>query len=190
MQPSAHIQQELARCDELIIHLQTSKSILEVEEHWKRFLYHLERVWYKCESHFGKSPKWNGWKGKFEAIRKGDPLLLYLTNARGAEEHTVEDIVERNPGGLGIAAGPTGSAHIRRLQIGPDGVKFEGEGTLSVTFVPASIRPKPIVNRGRTYAVPNTHRGNLLDPGLLPMAIAGLAYYKALVNAAEAHFVK
>lgn len=41
-------------------------------------------------------------EGKFESLRKKDQLLSYLINARGADEHTVNEIVGRESGGIGI----------------------------------------------------------------------------------------
>lgn len=106
--------------------LNRSQSLEEVEEHWKELLFRLERVWYKCESHFKHSPKWNGWKGKYEKYIKIDPVLAYLINARGAHEHTVEEIVKKDPGSISIGAGNEGSVHIKRLMVANGKVEFEG----------------------------------------------------------------
>jgi hypothetical protein len=190
MQSSPNIHQELTRRAEYISLLAGASSVHEIENQWKQFLYHLERVWYKCENHFGKSPKWNGWKGKFEVARKRDPLLSYLINARGADEHTVEEITEKKPGSIGIGPGHTGSVHIKSLEFGPDGIKFDGEGSLKLTFSPASIQLLPVVNRGRTYLVPTQHKGTPIQPGILNIAKAGLDFYAKLVADAEEHFVK
>jgi hypothetical protein len=95
MKHSDQLKIELSKAREAIKSMRNAKTIDEFEESWKTFLGRLERVWSKSINHFGKSPKWNGWKGKFESLRKSDPLLSYLVNARGAEEHTVNEIIKR-----------------------------------------------------------------------------------------------
>jgi hypothetical protein len=190
MQPSPTIHSELSRCEELLENLKASKSIDEAEEHWKAFLSRLERVWYKCEAHFRRSPKWNGWKGKYERARKQDSLLVYLINARGAEEHTVEDIVNKQSGSFSIGPGPTGSALIQRLAFTQEGIKFDGKGSLAITFTPARLTLLPVTNRGRTYPVPTEHLGAPISAvNLLEIASAGLRFYKTVVAETESFLV-
>jgi len=192
MQPSANIHLELQRCAELLEELRSAGSPDDFDDRWQRFLGHLERVWNKCQNHFGKSPKWNGWKGRYERQRRTDPLLSYLTNARGAHEHTVSDITNKKPGSIGLGAGPGGSVHIKRLTIGPNGqIQGEWDGDLKVTFNPGRADPAPVVNRGRAYAVPTTHLGSPLpDTTAVTLGKAGLVFYKQLVSDAEHFFVK
>lgn len=192
MQPSPHIHIELRRCTELLEQLALAKSPDEFDDVWQRFLGHLERVWNKCQNHFGKSPRWSGWKGRFEQQRRTDPLLSYLTNARGAHEHTVADITSKKPSSIGIGAGPSGSVHIKQLQIGPGGlVQGEWNGDLAVTFFPGRVDPVAVTNRGRTYLVPKSHMGSPLpDTAALTLGKHGLAYYECLIKEAERVFVK
>ncbi len=192
MQPSPKIHAELSRCEDLLRRLTGSKSLDEAEENWAAFLSRLERVWNKCEAHFRRNPKRNGWKGKYETARKSDPLLAYLIHARGAEEHTVEDIVARSrPGSVSIAAGTTGSAHIRRLAFTPEGIEFDGEGSLSITFAPERLALLPVTNRGRTYAVPTEHLGRPISAAnLVEVATAGLNFYRAVATETEGFLVK
>lgn len=191
MQPSPNIHAELKRCKELLQELGHATSATDFEDKWQRFLGHLERVWNKCVNHFGKSPKWNGWKGRFEIQRRTDPLLSYLTNARGAHEHTVTEITEKKPGSIGIGPGPSGRVHIKHLEIGPQGIRGEWDGDLAVTFIPDRVEPAPVKNRGRVYSVPTSHLGvQLMDTSATTFAMHGLAYYQNLVAEAEKFFVK
>lgn len=191
MQSSAQIHIELQRCSELLERLATAGTPADFEEKWQRFLGHIERVWNKCQDHFGRSPKWNGWKGRHERQRRIDPLLSYLINARGAHEHTVANIAERKPGAIGIGAGPSGRVHIKRLQIRANGIRGEWDGDLAVTFTPGRVDLVPVTNRGRTYPVPTSHLGAQLgDSSALNIGKQGLAYYQALVAEAERYFVK
>ncbi len=191
MQPSPQIQAELNKCAALLEEMAHTATAPEFEEKWQRFLGYLERIWNKCQDHFGRSPKWNGWKGRFEKQRRTDPLLSYLSNARGAHEHTVADITERTPGSIGIGAGPSGSVHIKHLHIGPDGVQGDWTGELAVTFTPGKVNPVSVTNRGRVYAVPEAHLSEKLpDNSALTLGRYGLAYYQKFVADAEAFFVK
>ena len=190
MQSSLQIHAELDRCTQILDRLNRSQSLEEVEEHWKEFLSRLERVWYKCESHFKRSPKWNGWKGKYEKYRKIDPVLAYLINARGAHEHTVEEIVKKDPGSISIGAGNEGSVRIKRLMVADGKVEFEGDGDLLIQFNPAELKPVLIVNRGRDYPVPNEHMGiKLADNRITTIASLGLNFYKKVVLDTEAFLV-
>jgi hypothetical protein len=192
MQASSQIHVELRRCKDLLDQLATATSPADFDESWQQFLGHLERVWNKCQNHFSKSPKWNGWRGRYEKQRRTDPLLSYLTNARGAHEHTVADITDKKPGSIGIGAGPSGSVHIKHLQIGPAGrIKGDWDGDLAITVLPGRVDPAAVTNRGRTYAVPTSHLGfPLADSSALTLAQHGLAYYQQLVTEAEKFFVK
>lgn len=190
MQPSPNIHLELQRCAELLEQLHSVTSPNEFDDRWQRFLGHLERVWNKCQNHFGKSPKWHGWKGRYEKQRRIDPLLSYLTNARGAHEHTVSDITDKKPSSIGLGAGPSGTVHIKRLTIGPNGqIQGDWDGDLKVTFNPERVDPAPIINRGKTYAVPTTHLGTALcDTTAVTLGRFGLAFYKQLVSDADQFF--
>lgn len=191
MKSSPHIQTELHRCSEFLKQLGTAATPADFEDKWLRFLGHLERVWNKSQYHFGRSPKWNGWKSCYEKQRRTDPLLSYLRNARGAHEHTVADITKSKPGSIGLDAGPSSRVYIKHLQIGPNGIKGEWDGDLAVTFTPGSVELIPVTNRGRTYPVPTSHLGKPLeDTSAVTIGKHGLAYYEALVAVAEKYFVK
>ena len=191
MQPSLHIHTELQRCRELLDLLARTSSPLEFDDIWQRFLGHLERVWNKSQNHFSKSPKWGGWQGRYVNQRKTDPLLIYLINARGAHEHTVQDITNKTPGSIGLSAGSSGRVHIKSLQVGPDGITGDWDGDLAITFTPGRVDLAPVKNRGRTYAVPSSHLGIQIDnTSALTIGALGLEYYQNLVTEAEGFFAK
>lgn len=165
MDVASHARAELDHARAALGAMESSHDLDAFERSWKEFLHRIERVWNKSEAHFKRSPKWNGWKGTHETLRRTDSLLSYLVNARGAEEHTVEPITERTGSQLSFQAGPTGSALIRRIAITKEGqLLVDGEGSLEVSFSPERIRLLPILNRGRSYAVPSQHLGKGISP--------------------------
>ena len=182
---------ELEHARRAIQNMGQAKSLEDLEEFWKEYLRRLERVWSKSVSHFGKSPKWNGWQGKFLKLRKNDPLLSYFINARGAEEHTGGEITERDPGWLNINFGPGDHAYVERMVIengmlkelrGPKGLVFE--------FRPARVKPLPITNRGVIYPVPAQHLSKAIDPNnLLDIAERGVTFYAGFLDEAESFFI-
>jgi hypothetical protein len=182
---------ELAKAKACIDGLRNARSLDEFEEHWKNFLHKLERVWNKTCNHYSKSPKWNGWKGKYEQLRKKDPLLSYLVNARGADEHTVNEITSRKPGSIGINPAEGNSLYIEKMTIKTDHVSINSPQKISVDFIPARTVLADVISRGRTYPVPTSHRGKPVDPAnVTDIAETAVEFYKEFLDEVEAYFVK
>jgi hypothetical protein len=182
---------ELTKANACVEGMRTSKSLDEFEEYWKSFLHRIERVWNKTLSHYSKSPKWNGWKSKYDQIRKKDPLLSYLINARGADEHTVNEIVSREPGGIGINAAEGNSLFIEEMTINKGLVSIKSPQKIRVDFIPAKTILVTVINRGRKYPVPTSHLGKAIDPTkVLDISEVAVNFYQELLDDAEAYFVK
>jgi hypothetical protein len=157
--------------------MKRSRNLADLEEHWKDVLRRLERVWFKAFAHYKKSPKWHSWQATYEKARKDDPLLSYLRNARGADEHTVSEIVEHQQGHIAIVPGEQGGT-IRNLRISGGIVTAETTGTVGVVFRPDRIKLLPVVNRGVTYDVPRRHLEMAFDPeNVIAVAEAGMHFY-------------
>lgn len=191
MQHSEQPSLELTKARAAVEGMRNAKALDEFEEAWKEFLGRLERVWNKGVSHFGKSPKWNGWKGQFECLRKTDPLLSYLVNARGADEHTVNEIVGREPGGIGINPAEGGSLYIEHMEINNGNIFIKSPQKIKIDFLPGRTTLLPVTNRGRVYPVPTSHLGNPLDPtNVIGVADSGAKFYEHFLVKAEEFFVK
>lgn len=191
MQHSEQPPLELAKARAAIESMRNAKTLDEFEESWKEYLGRLERVWTKGINHFGKSPKWNGWKGKFEPLRRSDPLLSYFINARGADEHTVNEIVGRERGGIGINAAEGNSLYIERMEIKHGKIFIQSPQKIRVDFFPAKTTLLPVTNRGRTYPVPTEHLGNPVDSmNVIAVAEAGVHFYAQFLSQAEEFFIK
>jgi len=191
LKASPKLREQLEKALSEINAMESSSSFDELETHWKEFLSQLERTWYKAQAHYGKSPKWKGWKGTYANKRKKDPLLLYLCTARGIHEHTLEEITTKNPGSIGIGPGPTGSGTIKHLTINNGVVSANvSSGSISITFTPDKVRILPLKVRGGVCNIPTTHLGNSVDPdNVVSLAKKGAEYYEAFLDDAENHFI-
>lgn len=192
MKKSEQIHNELKKAKISAGNIKNSKSLNEIDENWKNYLSQLERVWSKSQAHFKKSPKWNTWQGRYVKLRRQDELLAYLINARGADEHTVEEITQKQSGGYGFsAAKPGGVVEIKNLRTGPKGeiLNLEvGDGVI-VSAIPSRIRLLPITNRGVNYPTPRTHLGKEIDSeNLVTISEAGVNFYENFLNSAEDFF--
>ncbi len=182
---------ELKKAEEAISAMESSKTLDQFEEQWKEFLRRIERCWNKAQAHFGKSPKWNGWQGKIEKLRKNDDLLLYLVQARGAEEHSVNEISEHQPGSIGINPAVGNSLFIEKLEIrNGQIVELRSPQLLRIDVLPARIRLLPVVNRGRRYEIPQHHLGGSIDPmNVISISKAAYIFYEKILTEAEKKFV-
>lgn len=181
---------ELARARVAAQKMATAVSLDEYEENWKEFLRRIERCWNKAHAHYGKSPKWNGWNGPIDKLRRTDQLLSYLVNARGAEEHTVNEITTRHPGGIGINPAEGDSLYIERLEMSGGTLSINSPQKLNIAFTQARMGLVPVTNRGRTYATPTSHLGQSVDPhDVRTVANMALDFYEQALRDAEAFFV-
>ena len=191
MKHSEQTRIELARTKSCIEGMRNARSIDQFQEQWNSFLHGLERIWNKTSNHYGKSPKWKGWKGKYEHIRKNDSLLTYLAYARGAAEHTVNEIPSHESGDTGVNPGEGSNLFINNMMIDKDQIYIESPQKIRFDFIPANTQLLPGVTRGQTYAVPVSHRGQVIDPKkVLETAETAVRFYEDFLNDVESYFVK
>jgi hypothetical protein len=179
----------LERAKKALEGMRGAKSFPDFEEQWREYLRRLERVWGKAAAHYARSPKWKRWRVRHEAQRSEDALLRYLCSARGADEHTVEDIVEKEPGTLAIRAAKDGPMYIRRLSISKGNVYLDADNA-EVLITPERARLLPIKTRSKVIPVPGTHLGAPMDSdNVIDVATKGLEFYERLLMEIEAEFV-
>lgn len=192
MQYSDKPLRELKQAKDALASMDAAKTVSDLEALWKRFLHQLERTWNKAEAHYSRSPKWSGWHGKYAQARKKDELLVYLTKARDADEHGIEDISQKEMGSIGIGpAEPTGtfSLSVRVDEHGQIQVK-EASGPVKIDVIPARVRLLPVTTRGRTYDVPENHLGKPINSSnLSELAQMALAFYEDFLAAADRFFI-
>jgi hypothetical protein len=179
---------ELAKAEAALTAMRDTDDVNRRAEHWIELLHAIERVWSKSVAHFKKSPKWDAWHGKYLNLRRSDPLLSYLVNARGAEEHSDEQVVEPVLGSVGMKF-PSGRGFVKEMVIrGGRVVNYDGD-PMNVYVKHASLKKLPVVNRGKTYAPPTEHLGKPLSNDEVDVATAAVAWYATFLTDAEAKFV-
>jgi hypothetical protein len=193
MKPLQKVREELKKARAALEEMRKTHDLISYEEEWKLFLIRLERVWNKLCNHLSTSPKYKNWPiiDHAKQLRKNDPLLSYLENARGADEHTIEEITERQPGGIGINAAIGNELHIEHMTVKNGNIFIKSKQPIRIDFIPGKIKLKPIIKRGVTYNPPKTHLGNpikSIEP--IDVAEAGLNYYEDLIEEAEKYFLK
>lgn len=115
----------------------------------------------------------------------------HFINARGAEEHTVNEIVSRTTNAIGINPAEGKSLYIEEMSLNEGDISIKSPQKLRIEFIPAKTKLLPIINRGREYSVPNIHLGKQIDPSNVPeLAELGVQFYENFLNKAEAYFVK
>jgi hypothetical protein len=193
MQPLVKPWEELERARVEMEKMRKATDLNILEEHWRQFLHRLERAWNKSVSHLKRSPKYQGWveRGRVQELRRNDPFLCYLVNARGADEHTIEDIVGREEGYVGINPAEGNYLHIKSLTINNGIMKIDSDQPLRITFKPARAKLVAVTNRGRRYDPPTQHLGNSLsNVGPLEASEMAICFYENYFRKAEQFFVR
>ncbi len=111
-------------------------SFLEYDRAWRDFLQSIDRVWNKTVDRCRHEKKWQKFKSKYENLRKKDPLLRYITQARNVTEHSISQVVKE------------WDANLR--------VKNVGKG-MELQFDPWDRPLLPVNNRGTIFNPPKKH---------------------------------
>ncbi len=153
---------------------------------WRSYLNSLGKVWVKAERACHDIPRFQPWQGRYKSIQKADPLLRYLKHARDADQHTLEEITELQPGSKSFGPAEHGNWHIEKLVLtGPDAevTEYRGNQPMLVKVSPPKPILRPFVNLGARYEVPTRHLDKdleELDP--ISIAEAGIAFYSEFLT--------
>ena len=103
----------------------------------------------------------------------------------------MNEITSREPGGIGINPAEGNSLYIEHMTINKGTISIKSPQKIRVDFIPAKTLLAAVVNRGRTYPVPTTHRGNPIDPTkVVDIAETAVEFYREFLDEVEAYFVK
>ena len=189
-----HSKIELKKADKSFQQMKDSKTMDEYESNWRDFLNSLEKVWVKSkrECH-GFKNKFQPWQGKFTKSRRIDPVAKYLKNARDADVHSIQEIVEKTAGSTTIRlADPTVTSWKVDKMVLVDGelVEYIGEQPLDQETHPAKVQAIPFTNQGVVFTVPTFHKGKQLNNPENPIELAelGLNFYSQYLDDIEKEF--
>jgi hypothetical protein len=174
---------QLGRATQSLTELKGSNDFATIETHWAAFLVAMTRVFTKLEQGSKTSYKSNAWWGRRVHEKKTDPLLRYLLHARNADEHTLQQITEFNPGRAHVGQ-PTAQEiadlhHQLEHETRPHAVL----GLAEVVFPHVVL--KEVVDKGVRFSPPQSH----LDVPLTNTSPAhvgdlALAYLEAMIKEA------
>ena len=110
----------------------------EYESAWRDFLQCIDRAWNKTQAEAKGKPKWQKLESEYVQLRKKDPLLRYIAEARNVTEHTIDPTIK------------DWNANLRATTVG-NKIKIEWDEW---------DRPLlPVTNRGTVFNPPKKHLG-------------------------------
>jgi hypothetical protein len=155
---------------------------------WQTFLDKLEKLWVNAERECQPfRNQFEPWQVAYKELRKNDPLLRYLSQARHADQHSIEPTACETLGAFNLLIPPLGTVEIE-LDREKGQIRIKGECGIQGPTPPGNML-LPIVNRGTRYDPPTEHLGEKLTD-LSPLAVAekGLAFYEDFLRQAEVRF--
>jgi len=109
---------------------------------WREFLQSIDRVWNKVLARCQNEKKWPRLKSKYEKIRKEDPLLKYISQARNVSEHTISDVIR---------------------DWNPNFKAIPGVGSMHLSWSHYDRPLLPVTNRGATFNPPKKHLSRSIE---------------------------
>lgn len=132
--------------------LERPQRLQDLRSRWEEYLVAHQRVWNKCEGQFRTAKAWPPIQSEFAHRRNRDRALIYLQQARHADEHGIQPITKSRPGGFAVG----GRGTIRSMRIDDAGrlVEFDASPGITLTIESAQVIPIAVTNRGVTYQPP------------------------------------
>lgn len=103
---------------------------------WREFLQAIDRAWNKVVVRCQDEKKWQKLKSKYEKIKRDDPLLKYIAQARNVTEHTISDVIR---------------------DWAPNLNAQPAVGGIHLSWSPWDRPLLPVTNRGTTFLPPKKH---------------------------------
>ena len=150
------------------------KPFEDFDHAWRDFLHRIERVYGKTHAACNGKALWIPAKKYYSNLRRTDPLLLYVRQARNADEHTIQNVAKEWDPNLKVK---------------------KVEKSLVASWQPWDRPLLPVTVRGVVYEPPRTHLGKTLDHLLgknveEPVVVSDLAlqFYAGFINDINQHF--
>jgi hypothetical protein len=183
--------EELEKAKRKLEDMKSSKSLEDFEENWKSILDCLEKCWIKAERECqGHKNKFEPWQGTYKHLRRNDPLLSYLKQARDTDNHSIQPIVEKVAGKATVKFENSKGGVIEKLKISNGVITDYSGDPIIVEFHPGRVEAKAVTNSGKSFNPPHYHRGSQLKNPKDPIEIAklGIAFYQNYLDQIDADF--
>jgi hypothetical protein len=178
--PLRHPRLELTAAAAAISNMGESKSMEEFEQAWRAYLNNIEKCWVKVErSCQHVVNQFQPWQGQYTNLRKKDMLLRYLKQARDADNHSVQDVAQMEPGSASIQSRPGADVHtIRHMEVRNGKIVHYDGDPLVMTITPPQPVAVRVKNNGEWYNPPTSHLGKpVTSRHPIHLASLGLAFY-------------
>ncbi len=137
------------------------------------------------------SPQSRQWYGEKAQERNKDPLLLYLNQARNADEHGLAPVAKFKKPTATIIDGTGDASTIKRIETSDNSVTlYVDESLKNIPLIRLSLPAVVLVEVrddrfGGVFPPPREHMGKPVEPDHpLPIAQLAVAYMSALVEEA------
>ena len=188
--PLKHPKSELYAAARAIEAMNSAIDFETFELEWREFLSCLEKVWIKTErACHQQRTRFQPWQGRYQALRKKDALLRYLKQARDADNHSIQDLSQDNPGSLAVKLmGPNGDL-IESIEIKEEEVGQYDIDKLFIVITTPHVAALPVKNHGEWFKPPKLHLNKPVeDDHPATLATLGFEFYSAFLANVEAEF--
>jgi len=183
---------DLKIAESAIERMKTTTNFGEFQEDWENFLFRIERAWEFTERTLNPVSGFQQWHKPYTALRKKDPLLIFLKQARNAEMHSVTATLTRplkmavtDKSGKGFRLDSISS----KLENGVLSIEMESPDIIvdvHSELIPTDPEVVRFKNRGKWYNPPWQHmKERIIDLHPVALAELGLTFYKAYIHEAE-----
>jgi hypothetical protein len=179
----------LERTRNAVAAIDAGTALADMHSAWWTFLLAASGVYLKLEQGAKGNGKSESWFGKVKHLRKTDPLLSYIHQARNCDQHGIDDssftavtATSTHPDVEIIQSLDPNNPMTTNLTIKVS--KAIPKGTTIAGLAPG-IALRAVTNRGAIFLVPTHHLGQQLkDNTMQEVARAGLRYLESLVEEA------
>lgn len=185
-------ERDLALAANEIEKMASATLLQDLQSAWETFVFRLERTWGRTERMVRAIPGRDAqsWISVNSKLRRTDPLLIYLKQARNAETHAVSTSIDMDrvvslsdkfgrPFNLKDV-----SISLERKTLTIDVTSYDIGIDWQGGLEPGNPQLQTIVNRGQKYEPPDKHLGNrLVDKHPVAVATFGLNFYKGAYTA-------
>jgi hypothetical protein len=176
--------------------MRNAKTVDELAILWEEFLAEQHRVYIRLKKATEQIKGGKSWFEAIEVAQRSDELLQYVFQARGANEHGIENITAKEDGGWRLKPKSGNSIHVKHMEVrgSPEGTSIlmdhETGNQVIVEFFPAQVRLIPVDSRGATYNPPTQHLGSpILDATPIMIAELAIAFLESKIREAETDFL-